>query len=125
MSISFVLTGELFCEKAIDIIRKLCLLSLRNSKHSLPKEPGMPRQAIEILDPSVLAADIKPAEPLGFARGRHSLDHSVWYNGSLLTFLATAKDTQGQFALMEIVGRKGNIPPPHIHHREDENLLLA
>jgi|SRR5215831_6951854 len=55
-----------------------------------------------------------------FARERQSLDDSVWYNGSLLTFLATGEDTQGQFALLEIVGRKGNVPPPHIHHREDE-----
>lgn len=84
----------------------------------------MTPQAIEILNPSDLATDIKPTESHGFGRGRQSLDHSVWYNGSLLTFLATGEDTQGQFALMEIVGRKGNVPPPHIHHREDEIFYL-
>jgi len=84
----------------------------------------MTPQAIEILNPSVLAADIKPTESIGFARGRHSLDHSVWYNGSLLTFLATGEDTQGQFALIEIVGRKGNVPPSHIHRQEDEIFYL-
>src|SRR6516164_8954051 len=66
------------------------------------------------------AANMKPTESIGFSNGRQSLDRSVWYNGSLMTFLATGEDTQGQFALIEMVGRKGNAPPPHIHHREDE-----
>lgn len=66
------------------------------------------------------AANIKPTESIAFDRGRQSLDHSVWYNGSLMTFLTTGEDTQGRFALIEAVGRKGNAPPPHIHHLEDE-----
>jgi len=37
-----------------------------------------------------------------------------------MTFLATGEETQGQFALIEAVGKKGNVPPPHIHHRKDE-----
>jgi quercetin dioxygenase-like cupin family protein len=60
------------------------------------------------------------ADFIGFSRGRRSLDHSVWYSGWLMTFLATGEETQGQFALIEAVGRKGNVPPPHIHRREDE-----
>ena len=59
-----------------------------------------------------------------FGRGRQSLKESVWYSGHLLTFLATGEDTQGRFALIEIVGRKGNVPPPHIHHREDETFYI-
>jgi len=59
-----------------------------------------------------------------FGRGRHSLEHSVWYTGWLLTFLTTGEDTNGQFALQEQVGRKGNVPPPHIHHREDETFYV-
>ena len=66
------------------------------------------------------AANMKPAESIGFRRGWQSGDHSVWYNGWLMTFLAGAEDTDGQFALMEAVGGRGNVPPPHIHHREDE-----
>jgi quercetin dioxygenase-like cupin family protein len=57
-------------------------------------------------------------------RGRHSLERSVWYSGWLLTFLATGEDTGGQFALMEQVARKGNVPPRHIHHREDEMFYV-
>lgn len=66
------------------------------------------------------AARMRSIVSTPFGRGRRSLDHSVWYNGSLMTFLATGEDTQGQFALIEAVQRKGNVPPPHIHRREDE-----
>lgn len=59
-------------------------------------------------------------ELIAFGRGRQSLEQSVWYSGWLLTFLATGQETQGQFTLMELATRKGNVPPPHIHHREDE-----
>ena len=71
-------------------------------------------------DESTSAGDTNPAEFIGFSRRRQSQDRSVWYNGSLMTFLATGEDTQGQFALIEAVARRGNVPPPHIHHREDE-----
>lgn len=67
---------------------------------------------------------IEGNRPITFARGRQSLEHSYWYTGWLLTFLATGEDTQGQFALQEQVGRKGNVPPPHIHHREDETFYV-
>src|SRR6516225_1362201 len=60
------------------------------------------------------------AESIAFSHGRHSLDRSVWYNGSLMTLLATGEETQGKFALIEAVSRKGNDPPPHIHRREEE-----
>ena len=66
------------------------------------------------------AANMNLPESVGFSRGQQSLDHSVWYNGALMTFLATGEDTHGQFALIEAVGRKGSDAPPHIHHREDE-----
>jgi quercetin dioxygenase-like cupin family protein len=52
------------------------------------------------------------------------LDRSVWYSGQLITFLATAEDTQGKFALIEVVARRGSVPPPHIHHREEETFYV-
>ena len=70
------------------------------------------------------AVNMKPEESIAFGRGRQSLNRSVWYSGSLMTFLATAEDTQGQFALIEAVARKGNVPPPHIHHREEETFYV-
>ena len=70
------------------------------------------------------AANMNLPESIGFSRGQQALDHSVWYNGALMTFLATGEDTHGQFALIEAVGRRGNVPPPHIHHREDEIFYI-
>jgi quercetin dioxygenase-like cupin family protein len=71
-----------------------------------------------------VTAGVGSKEALAFGRGRQALEQSVWYSGWLLTFLATGRDTQGQFALQEQVGRKGNVPPPHIHHREDETFYV-
>src|SRR5437762_2124043 len=76
----------------------------------------------------VMATQIAQAADAGqlvaVGRGRQSLEQSVWYTGWLLTFLATGEETRGQFALMEQVGRKGNVPPRHIHHREDETFYV-
>jgi quercetin dioxygenase-like cupin family protein len=71
-----------------------------------------------------VAVNTRVEELIPLSRGRQSLDRSVWYNGSLMTFLATAEDTQGSFALIEAVSRKGNAPPPHIHHREEETFYV-
>ena len=63
-------------------------------------------------------------EIIAFRSGRQSLERSVWYTGWLTTFLATGKETRGQIALLEQVTRKGNVPPPHIHHKEDETFYV-
>lgn len=63
-------------------------------------------------------------ELIAFTHGRRSLDRSVWYSGWLITFLATAEDTQGNFALMEVMARRGNVPPPHTHRREEETFYV-
>ncbi|MGO8813992.1 MAG: quercetin 2,3-dioxygenase [Terriglobia bacterium] len=73
---------------------------------------------------TLIAVNTKVEGPIALGRGRQDLDRSVWYNGSLMTFLATAEDTDGRFALIEAVSRKGNAPPPHIHHREDETFYV-
>jgi quercetin dioxygenase-like cupin family protein len=70
------------------------------------------------------AANTTSPESFAFARGRRSLDRSVWYSGWLLTFLATAEETRGQFALIEATARKGNVPPRHIHSREEETFYV-
>jgi quercetin dioxygenase-like cupin family protein len=60
-----------------------------------------------------------------FGNGRQSLDRTVWYSGWLLTFLATGEETRGQFALTEQCARRGNVPPRHVHHREDETFYVV
>src|SRR6516162_8395672 len=71
-----------------------------------------------------VTVNTKVEESIAFGRGRQSLEQSVWYSGHLMTFLATAEDTQGKFALIDAVARKGNVPPPHIHHREEETFYV-
>src|SRR4029077_12714845 len=66
-----------------------------------------------------------PGEPVAFGSGRPALGRSVWDSGWLLTVLAPGEETRGQFALTEQVGRKGNVPPRHIHHREDETFYVV
>ena len=69
-------------------------------------------------------ANMNHPESSAFARGRKSLDRSVWYCGWLLTFLATSEETRGQFALIEATARKGNVPPRHVHRREEETFYV-
>jgi quercetin dioxygenase-like cupin family protein len=49
-------------------------------------------------------------------------ERSVWYSGWLLTFLATGEETDGQYSLTEVTGRRNHsvVPPLHIHTREEE-----
>lgn len=49
---------------------------------------------------------------------------SRWYFGHLLTTLAKGAQTGGRFAVTEIASRRGQEPPPHIHHREDEGYYV-
>ena len=72
-----------------------------------------------------VAGNTGAGELIALGRGRQALEQSVWYSGWLLTFLATGDDTGGRFALMEQVARKGNVPPRHIHHREDETFYVV
>jgi len=40
--------------------------------------------------------------------------------GTLITFLADSRDTNGSYCLLEALARPGSEPPPHVHSREDE-----
>src|SRR5215472_10876274 len=103
--------------------------NLVKRKEEMTKETLMTQQTIDhfTASGSIGRANnnyTKVEESIAFTRGRLSLDRSVWYSGQLMTFLATAEDTQGKFALIEAVARRGNDPPPHIHHREEETFYL-
>ncbi len=46
---------------------------------------------------------------------------SVWIGDrELVTFKQTGADTDGLFALVEVIGLPGSGPPPHIHRRVDD-----
>lgn len=51
-------------------------------------------------------------------------DRCRHYMGGFWIFLATGKETNGQFALIEMQIRKGMEPPPHTHTKEDEIYYL-
>ena len=44
--------------------------------------------------------------------------------GALFHFLASGQQTNGLFSLIYIEVHKGNEPPAHIHHREDESYYI-
>ena len=46
-----------------------------------------------------------------------------WWLGSLTTIKATAADTAGKFALVEVLEGEGEAPL-HVHHREDEAFWI-
>jgi quercetin dioxygenase-like cupin family protein len=65
----------------------------------------------------------QPVESGSVARSfvrRATLANSYWCLQHLVSWLATGNDTNGRLALMEISGRQGFEPPPHVHTREDE-----
>ncbi|HEY2013562.1 MAG TPA: quercetin 2,3-dioxygenase [Bryobacteraceae bacterium] len=49
---------------------------------------------------------------------------SIWYMGSCIKIHADAADTNGQFALLEVLMKPGSEPPLHYHENEDEFFLV-
>ena len=45
---------------------------------------------------------------------------SLWFIDNLARVHVRGADTQGRHALVEVGGRRGDMPPLHVHHREDE-----
>lgn len=44
--------------------------------------------------------------------------------GDVYRYLATGKETDGKYALMEAIVSPGGGPPPHVHTREEEAFFL-
>ncbi|MEP6972530.1 MAG: cupin domain-containing protein [Actinomycetota bacterium] len=49
---------------------------------------------------------------------------ALWFNGGLGLLKATAEQTDGRFAAMELVAPKGFASPLHIHRNEDEFFVV-
>lgn len=59
------------------------------------------------------------------AFGSHrAIENSVYYNGTVFSFLADSKATGGKYAMYEAFVRQGLEPPPHTHTREDEIFYI-
>ena len=59
----------------------------------------------------------------GYARGPGE-GEALWFNGGLGILRATGDQTQGRYAVMELLAPKGFASPLHIHRREDELFLV-
>ena len=73
-----------------------------------------------------MTTESEKAAPDGVVHCARRVDSgpSVWYLGNLFTILAGSEDTEGRFALIEILASKGTEPPRHVHHREDEAFYV-
>lgn len=49
---------------------------------------------------------------------------AFWWQGSLMTIKARAADTGGALGLVEGIFYEGFGPPLHVHHHEDEGMLV-
>jgi len=49
---------------------------------------------------------------------------ALWFNGGLGVLKATGDQTEGRFAVLELLAPKGFAAPLHIHRQEDEFFLV-
>lgn len=49
---------------------------------------------------------------------------ALWFNGGLGVLKATADQTEGRLAAMELLAPKGFASPLHLHHEEDEFFVV-
>ncbi len=48
----------------------------------------------------------------------------MWFNGGLGVLRATGEQTEGRYAVLELLAPKGFASPLHIHRREDEFFVV-
>jgi quercetin dioxygenase-like cupin family protein len=68
---------------------------------------------------SVEAKAMTASEAMAFRRNADNAQ-TIRYMGEQMTLLATGKDNDGQYALIEATGKRGAGPPLHVHAYEDE-----
>jgi len=49
---------------------------------------------------------------------------AYWVMGDLFTYLVTGEESGGSYFTLEVNVGPGNGPPPHIHHREEEQFYI-
>jgi len=49
---------------------------------------------------------------------------AYWVMGDLFTYLVTGEESGGSYFTLEVHVGPGNGPPPHIHHREEEQFYI-
>ena len=69
-----------------------------------------------------LSATISTGPPKALAPGG---GETRWFLANLATVKLTGEETGGQFSLVEMVGAKGDMPPLHVHHTDDETFMIV
>ena len=49
---------------------------------------------------------------------------ALWFIDNLVRVHVRGEDTDGRHALVELTGRRGDMPPLHVHQREDETFYV-
>lgn len=64
-----------------------------------------------------------PQTTTGYASGPGE-GETFWFNGGLAVLKATVEQTEGRFAVLELLAPKGFAAPLHLHRAEDEFFLV-
>jgi quercetin dioxygenase-like cupin family protein len=83
--------------------------------HAVEESNGREKIMVQETIPRQLLQPVAVGKDAGDAR---------WWFGSLAVIKATAADTGGQMAIIEITEPPGAEAPLHVHHREDEGFWL-
>lgn len=62
-----------------------------------------------------IPSDVQPGFAVPKGKGR-----PIWYAGNLMEFKVDSEGSQGLLTFIEVTFRRGEEPPVHVHHREDE-----
>jgi quercetin dioxygenase-like cupin family protein len=52
------------------------------------------------------------------------MTESIWFTDSLIRIHVTPEDTNGAYALAEVLQPAGHVTPPHIHENDAESFFL-
>ena len=58
------------------------------------------------------------------ATARTTRSQPLWFIDNLAYVHIDGKQTKGAYHLGEVVGREGDMPPLHVHHRDDETFYV-
>jgi len=48
----------------------------------------------------------------------------IWFSDNLIRVHVDGERSGGAFGLVELTGRRGDMPPLHVHHRDDETFYV-
>jgi quercetin dioxygenase-like cupin family protein len=49
-----------------------------------------------------------------------TIPRSIWFTGTRGDVLVSSEETEGRLSIIETSGRRGEMPPLHVHHTDDE-----